>query len=57
MEETKSLKISPKVHKKVKMHTAATDQNINDFAEKALLGQIRMEKLAKKILKSDTNEQ
>lgn len=44
MKETKSIKISPKVHRKVKMYVTKTEQNITDFADKALLNQIVIEK-------------
>lgn len=55
--ESKSIKISPYVHKQLKKHVAETEENITAFCDKAILGQIKADKLTKKILKSKSPTQ
>lgn len=45
--KTKNLNISEKLHKQLKAHCIKTNQKINGFAEKAIVGQIAIESKSK----------
>lgn len=51
-QDTKSVKISKKVHKKLKLHVADKEEGITPFLDRAIENQIKAEKTEKRIMAS-----
>jgi len=53
---TKQIRISEKVHDKLKIHVAKKKKSIIEFADTAIVNQIRAEKLEEKILSTNNKK-